>query len=51
MAQIYIFSQRQFDKVMSDMGGNDGNIAKISNTAIAHNTVSNRVEGTFKQSR
>ena len=34
MAEVYIFSQRQFDKVMSDMGWNDSTIAKINNAAI-----------------
>jgi predicted protein tyrosine phosphatase len=34
MAQIYIFSYRQFNKVMEDMGWNDSNIDNLTNTAI-----------------
>ena len=34
MANIYIFSQRQFNSVMSDMGWNDSTIDLINDTAI-----------------
>lgn len=34
MADIYINSQRQFDRIMSDMGWNDSTIDLINDTAI-----------------
>ena len=34
MAEVYVFSQRQFNKVMNDMGWNDSNIERINDAAI-----------------